>query len=212
MTSLHFTSLEYRSQGGGAYSLPVRSVRPAMVFKHQTGAQNMGPGAAGSCRELPGAAGSCTSNSNRNSVQERCRNVLWLWQQQKQRPGALQERSVAPATAAETASGRVLWSQQQQKQRQGALQERSVAPAAAQRVQERCRNVLGLWQQRKQRPGTFCGASNSSRSSVQLQEHSVAPAAAGHHYVFLFDESFHYKAFMVGCFARALYNLDLCVT
>ena len=38
----------------------------------------------------------CGSCSSRNSVRERCWSVLWLLQQQKQRPGALQERPVAP--------------------------------------------------------------------------------------------------------------------
>ena len=47
-------------------------------------------------------------------------SVLWLRKQQLQRPGALQERSVAPE-AAVAASGSVA----------GALQGRSVAPEAA---------------------------------------------------------------------------------
>ena len=70
----------------------------------------------------------------------------------EQRPGALQERPVAPA-AAET--------------RSGALQERPVAPTGASRsVWERYRSVLWLVQQQKHvRPGSVPGASCGSCSS-----------------------------------------------
>ena len=91
---------------------------------------------------------SCYRSSSRNSARACYRSVLWLQQQQKQRPGApcgsysnrnsvlerYMERAVAPA-APETASGSVTWSalwlQQQQKQRLGASQERHVAPTVA---------------------------------------------------------------------------------
>ena len=42
------------------------------------------------------AAAFCGSDSSRDSVLERCRSVLWLWQQQGQRFGAL---AVAARTA-----------------------------------------------------------------------------------------------------------------
>ncbi len=84
---------------------------------------------------------SCYRSSSRNSARACYRSVLWLQQQQKQRPGApcgsysnrnsvlerYSERPVAPA-APETASGSVTWSAlwllQQQKQRLGASQKR----------------------------------------------------------------------------------------
>ena len=93
------------------------------------------------CLKAPGAASGsvagafCGLRSSSCSVQERCRSVLWSQKQQLQRPGALQERSVA-SEAAVAASGSVagafcLWPQKQQLQHLGALQERSVASEAA---------------------------------------------------------------------------------
>ena len=111
-------------------------------------------------------------------------------QQQKQRPGVLQERPVAPA-AAETASGSALWLLQQQEQRLGALHgtscgssstrksvrqrhmERPVAPAAAETASGSV-------------TGAPCG-SHSSRNSARehyrsvmrlLQQQKKRPAAS----------------------------------
>jgi hypothetical protein len=82
----------------------------------------------------------CGSSSSRSSARERCRSVLWLLQQQKQRWGALQERPVA-LVAAEAAPGSVAGASC------GSDRSRNSAQA-------RCRNVLWLWQQ-KQRPGAI---------------------------------------------------------
>ena len=100
----------------------------------------------------------CGSDSSRNSSRERCKSILWLQQQQKQRPGALQEcGSSSSRSSVQECIGRVagafcgsgssrnsvwecyrniLWLQQQQKQHPGALQGRSVALAANWRNQE----------------------------------------------------------------------------
>ena len=132
-----------------------------------------------------------------NIVWERCGSVLWLQQQQKQRPGALQERSVAPA-AAGTASRSIA----------RALQEHSAALTASGSIAK-----------------TFCGSS-SHRNSVQEHCRSVGSSSkleksevrscqkpATKRFAslgtslckLLTGESFLHKSFMVGCFARALY-------
>ena len=141
----------------------------------------------------------CGSSSSRNIVWERCGSVLWLQQQQKQRPGALQERSVAPAAAAGTASRSIA----------RALQEHSAALTASGSIAK-----------------TFCGSS-SHRNSVQEHCRSVGSSSkleksevrscqkpATKRFAslgtslckLLTGESFLHKSFMVGCFARALYN------
>ena len=140
----------------------------------------------------------CGSSINRNSVWERCGSVLWLQQQQKQRPGALQERSVAPAAAAGTASRSIA----------RALQEHSAALTASGSVAK-----------------TFCGSS-SHRNSVQEHCRSVGSSSkleksevrscqkpATKRFAslgtslckLLTGESFLHKTLMVGCFALARY-------
>ena len=139
----------------------------------------------------------CGSSSSRNIVWERCGSVLWLQQQQKQRLGALQERSVAPA-AAGTASRSIA----------RALQEHSAALTASGSIAK-----------------TFCGSS-SHRNSVQEHCRSVGSSSkleksevnscqkpATKRFAslgtslckLLTGESFLHKSFMVGGFARALY-------
>ena len=117
----------------------------------------------------------CGSSNSRNSVRERCKSVLWLQQQQEQRPDALQEHS-----AALTASGSVA------KTFCGSSSHRNS-------VQEHCRSV-----------------GSSSKLEKSEARSCLKPAikrfARSSQYQFLIDESFLYTFFMVGCFARALYN------
>ena len=133
---------------------------------------------------------------NRNSVLECCGSVLRFQQQQTQRPGALQERSMAPA-AAGTASRSIA----------RALQEHSAALTASGSVAK-----------------TFCGSS-SHRNSVQEHCRSVGSSSkletseirscqkpATKRFAslgtslckLLTGESFLHKSFMVGCFVRAI--------
>ena len=108
-------------------------------------------------------------------------SVMWLLQQQKQRPGSVtgsvlwrvQHQKQRPGTVTGASCGScssrscvweryrsVLWLLLQQKQRPGALQERLVAPAAAETaLQERCRGVL-------QAPAAGEGAFGSGHRSV----------------------------------------------
>ena len=130
----------------------------------------------------------CGHGSNSCSVQERCRNVLWLRKHQLQRLEALQEPGAfcgfgSISCSVQERCRSVLWLRKHQLQRPGALQERSVATettVAASRsvvaaycgfgnisciVRERYRSVLWLQKHQLQRQGA-------------LQEHSVAPEAS----------------------------------
>ena len=133
-----------------------------------------------------------------NIVWERCGSVLWLQQQQKQRPGALQERSVAPA-AAGTASRSIA----------RALQKHSAALTASggvakifwgssshgNSVQELCRSV-----------GSSSKLEKSEVRSCQKPATKRFASLGTSLCKLLTGESFLHKSFMVGCFARALYN------
>ena len=144
----------------------------------------------------------CGSSSSRNIVWERCGSVLWLQQQQKQRPGALQERSVAPAAAAGKTSRSIA----------RALQEHSAALTASgsvaktfcgssshrNSVQEHCRNVGSSSKLVKSEVRFRCCQKLATKRFASLGT-SLCKLLTG--------ESFLHKSFMVGCFARALYNL-----